>query len=64
MTDEQLSDLERECLSHLLSYLRGLTNAREFWYLIALEQEHAASREALQMMEHVGKHEPAKAVQP
>ena len=62
MTEEKLSDLERECLSHLLSYLRGLLKAREFWYLIALEQEHAASREALQMMQHVGK--PAKEVQP
>lgn len=55
MTDEQLSDLERACCDHLLSWLRGLTNAREFWYLVALEQEHAASREALQMMQHVAR---------
>ena len=54
MTEEQLSALERECVDHFLRWLRGFTTAREMWYLIALEQEHAASREALQMMEHVG----------
>ena len=55
MTEEQLSALERECVDHFLRWLRGFTTAREMWYLIALEQEHFASKEALQMMQHVGK---------
>ena len=63
MTEEQLSALERECVDHFLRWLRGFTTAREMWYLIALEQEHAASKEALQMMQHVEKAQ-ASEVQP
>ena len=62
MPDEQLSALERECVDHFLRWLRGFTTAREMWYLIALEQEHFASREALQMMEHVEKQPKAAEV--